>query len=138
MVVAKYDLGVFVEPDDFKEILKGVSKFVPNSATDEMPAKDSGFSKLVPNSATDEPATRYTPLLRLLGIAMNARIPGRKMPGKCLGAWSEVSEGSALLLIFEGFEGRWVAILLRASRLRRDDGNRWLVAREYRSSKRKW
>ncbi len=38
MVVAKYDLGVFVEPDDFKEILKGASKFVPNSATDELAA----------------------------------------------------------------------------------------------------
>jgi hypothetical protein len=42
MVVAKYDLGVFVEPDDFEEILKGASKFAPNSATVEMPAKDSG------------------------------------------------------------------------------------------------
>ncbi len=38
MVVAKYDLGVFVEPDDFKEILKVASKFVPNSATDELAA----------------------------------------------------------------------------------------------------
>ena len=35
MVLAKYDLGVFVEPDDFKEILKGASKFVPNSATEQ-------------------------------------------------------------------------------------------------------
>ncbi len=43
MVVAKYDLGVFVEPDDFKEILKGASKFVPNSATVEMSAKIRGF-----------------------------------------------------------------------------------------------
>ena len=35
MVVAKYDLGVFVEPDNFEEILKGASKFVPNSATEQ-------------------------------------------------------------------------------------------------------
>ena len=35
MVLAKYDLGVFVEPDDFKEILKGASKFVPRSATEQ-------------------------------------------------------------------------------------------------------
>jgi hypothetical protein len=51
MVLAKYDLGVFVEPDDFEEILKVASKFVPNSA--------------------EQPATRYTPLLHLLGIAMS-------------------------------------------------------------------
>jgi len=63
-VVEKYHLGVFVEPDDAEEVLRGASKFVPNSAT-------------------DEPATRYSPLLHLLGIAMNARIPGRKMRGKC-------------------------------------------------------
>ena len=113
MVVAKYDLGVFVEPDNFEEILKGASKFVPNSAT-------------------EQPATRY----QLPAIPTPAwqryerEILGKKMPGKCLGAWSEVSEGSALLLIFEGFEGRWVAILLRASRLRRDDGNWWRVAGE--------
>jgi glycosyltransferase involved in cell wall biosynthesis len=59
-VVEKYHLGVFVEPDDFEEIVRGASKFVPNSATVEMPAKDSGFSKLVPNYATDEPATRHS------------------------------------------------------------------------------
>jgi hypothetical protein len=35
MVLAKYDLGVFVEPNDFKEILKGASKFVPNSPTEQ-------------------------------------------------------------------------------------------------------
>ena len=40
-VVEKYHLGVFVEPDDFEEIVRGASK-------------------LVPNSATDEPATRYS------------------------------------------------------------------------------
>jgi hypothetical protein len=72
--------------------------------------------------------TSYLPFLPLLGNVMNGKILGKKMPRKCLGAWSEVSEGSALLLIFEGFEGRWVAILLRASRLRRDDGNWWRVA----------
>ena len=38
MVVAKYDLGVFVEPDDFEKSLRGASKFVPNSATDELAA----------------------------------------------------------------------------------------------------
>jgi glycosyltransferase involved in cell wall biosynthesis len=59
-VVEKYHLGVFVEPDDAEEVLRGASKFIPNSATVEMPAKDSGFSKLVPNYATDEPATRYS------------------------------------------------------------------------------
>jgi hypothetical protein len=112
MVVAKYDLGVFVEPDDFEKSLRGASKFVPNSG-------------LRMNSPL---FTSYLPFLPLLGNVMNGKILGKKMPGKCLGAWSEVSEGSALLLIFEGFEGRWVAILLRASRLRRDDGNWWRVA----------
>jgi hypothetical protein len=34
-VVGKYHLGVFVEPDDVEEIVRGASKFVPNSATDE-------------------------------------------------------------------------------------------------------
>ena len=32
-IVGKYDLGVFVEPDDVEEIVRGASKFVPNSAT---------------------------------------------------------------------------------------------------------
>jgi glycosyltransferase involved in cell wall biosynthesis len=32
-VVEKYNLGVFVEPDDFEEIVKGASKLVPSSAT---------------------------------------------------------------------------------------------------------
>ena len=74
MVVAKYDLGVFVEPDDFEEILKGASKFVPNSAT-------------------EQPATRY----QLPAIPTPAwqryerEILGRRMRGKSLGAWSEVS-----------------------------------------------
>jgi hypothetical protein len=53
MVVEKYDLGVFVEPDDFEEILKGASKFVPNSAT-------------------EQPATRYLPYLPPLGNVMNS------------------------------------------------------------------
>jgi hypothetical protein len=35
MVLAKYDLGVFVEPDNAEEVLRGASKLVPNSATDE-------------------------------------------------------------------------------------------------------
>jgi glycosyltransferase involved in cell wall biosynthesis len=35
MVVEKYHLGVFVEPDDVEEIVRGASKLVPNSATDE-------------------------------------------------------------------------------------------------------
>jgi glycosyltransferase involved in cell wall biosynthesis len=39
-VVEKYSLGVFVEPDDVEEIVRGASK-------------------LVPSSAMDEPATRY-------------------------------------------------------------------------------
>jgi glycosyltransferase involved in cell wall biosynthesis len=34
-VVEKYHLGVFVEPDDAEEVLRGASKLVPNSATDE-------------------------------------------------------------------------------------------------------
>jgi glycosyltransferase involved in cell wall biosynthesis len=34
-VVEKYHLGVFVGPDDSEEIVRGASKFVPNSATDE-------------------------------------------------------------------------------------------------------
>jgi len=33
-VVEKYHLGVFVEPDNAEEVLRGASKFVPNSATD--------------------------------------------------------------------------------------------------------
>lgn len=32
-VVEKYHLGVFVEPDDLEEILRGASKLVPSSAT---------------------------------------------------------------------------------------------------------
>ncbi len=59
MVVAKYDLGVFVEPDDLEEIVRGASKFVPNSATVEVLMKDSVISKHVPCSATEYPATRY-------------------------------------------------------------------------------
>jgi glycosyltransferase involved in cell wall biosynthesis len=43
-VVEKYHLGVFVEPDNAEEVLRGASK-------------------LVPNSATDEPATRYSLLV---------------------------------------------------------------------------
>ncbi len=34
-VVEKYSLGVFVDPDDFEKILRGASKFVPNSATEQ-------------------------------------------------------------------------------------------------------
>jgi glycosyltransferase involved in cell wall biosynthesis len=34
-VVEKYELGVFVKPDDAEEILRGASKLVPSSATDE-------------------------------------------------------------------------------------------------------
>jgi glycosyltransferase involved in cell wall biosynthesis len=34
-VVEKYHLGVFVEPDDLEEIVRGASKFVPNSATEQ-------------------------------------------------------------------------------------------------------
>jgi hypothetical protein len=61
MVVAKYDLGVFVEPDNFEEILKGASKFVPNSAT-------------------EQPATRYQlpAIPPLLGNVMNGKFLGRK------------------------------------------------------------
>jgi glycosyltransferase involved in cell wall biosynthesis len=58
-VVEKYQLGVFVEPDNLEEIVRGASKFVPNSAMGEMPAKDSGISKHVPCSATEQSATRY-------------------------------------------------------------------------------
>ncbi len=58
-VVEKYHLGVFVEPDNVEEIVRGASKFVPNSAMGEMPAKDSGISKHVPCSSTEQPATRY-------------------------------------------------------------------------------
>lgn len=57
-VVGKYDLGVFVEPDDLEEIVRGASKFVPNSATVEMSGEGSRFSKHVPCSATEQPATR--------------------------------------------------------------------------------
>ena len=32
-VVNKYQLGVFVEPDDLEEILRGASKLLPSSAT---------------------------------------------------------------------------------------------------------
>ena len=32
-VVEKYELGVFVNPDDFEEVLRGASKLVPSSAT---------------------------------------------------------------------------------------------------------
>jgi glycosyltransferase involved in cell wall biosynthesis len=34
-VVEKYQLGIFVEPDNAEEVLRGASKLVPNSATDE-------------------------------------------------------------------------------------------------------
>jgi glycosyltransferase involved in cell wall biosynthesis len=34
-VVEKYQLGVFVEPDNLEEIVRGASKFVPNSAMGE-------------------------------------------------------------------------------------------------------
>ena len=34
-VVEKYHLGVFVEPDDLDEVVRGASKFVPNSATEQ-------------------------------------------------------------------------------------------------------
>ena len=34
-VVEKYHLGVFVKPDDQEEIIRGASKFVPNSATEQ-------------------------------------------------------------------------------------------------------
>jgi glycosyltransferase involved in cell wall biosynthesis len=34
-VVEKYHLGVFVGSDDFEEIVRGASKFVPNSATEQ-------------------------------------------------------------------------------------------------------
>jgi glycosyltransferase involved in cell wall biosynthesis len=34
-VVEKYNLGVFVEPDDLDEIVSGASKFVPNFATEQ-------------------------------------------------------------------------------------------------------
>ena len=44
MVVAKYDLGVFVEPDDFEKSLRGASKFVPNSGHVVMQGKKSGWS----------------------------------------------------------------------------------------------
>ncbi len=75
MVVAKYDLGVFVEPDDFEEILKGASKFVPNSAT-------------------EQPATRYQlPAIPTPAWQRYERENlGKKMPEKCFGTWSEVSE----------------------------------------------
>ena len=32
-VVERYELGVFVKPDDFEEVLRGASKLVKNSAT---------------------------------------------------------------------------------------------------------
>ena len=34
-VVEKYHLGVFVEPDDLEEIVRGASKFVPNFETEQ-------------------------------------------------------------------------------------------------------
>ena len=58
-VVEKYQFGVFVEPDDVGEIVRGASKLVPNSATVEMLGEESGASKHVPCSATEQPATRY-------------------------------------------------------------------------------
>ena len=50
---------VFLEPYDVEEIVKGVSKLVPNSATVEMLGEDSGASKHVPCSATEKLDTRY-------------------------------------------------------------------------------
>lgn len=59
MVVEKYQLGAFVEPDNVGEIVRGASKLVPNSATVEMFGEDLGASKHIPCSATEQPATRY-------------------------------------------------------------------------------
>ncbi len=58
-VVEKYHLGVFVEPDNLEEIVRGASKFVPNFATVEKFGEESGASKHVPCSATEQPATHY-------------------------------------------------------------------------------
>ncbi len=79
MVVAKYDLGVFVEPDDFEEILKGASKFVPNSAT-------------------EQPATRYLPYLPLLGNVMNGKILGKKCQKSALALGLKSLRSKALII----------------------------------------
>ena len=74
---------VFLEPYDVEEIVKGVSKLVPNSATVEMLGEDSGASKHVPCSATEKLDTRYQlPATPALGFAMSGRIPGREMRGR--------------------------------------------------------
>jgi glycosyltransferase involved in cell wall biosynthesis len=47
-VVEKYHLGVFVKPDDLEEIMKGASKFVPNSATEQPATRYQSIATLSP------------------------------------------------------------------------------------------
>jgi glycosyltransferase involved in cell wall biosynthesis len=73
-VVGKYCLGVFVEPDDVEEIVRGASKFVPNSATEQSAARYPLPATAPQALSLDSPIPDWTRYERENSWEENARI----------------------------------------------------------------